>query len=416
MGNKFLSEKMAGVVLPWLNIDYANRIMRQAEEDNTLQVTNIFTKAATDKGDNYSSDLMRVTVDFTRNKGDKLVTEKKSMILKLEPLEEGPRREMVRKIEVFDTEISALTDAVKKMNHMLGPEERLCPKVYHVRKEPPVGLIMEDLSVLGFRMVNRQLGLDIDHALMALRGIARFHAASVALCDKEPKYKEQYRKGLFSRECPMEMQMFIGAIFTAMADEVEKWPEFGKPYADKLRAFAPNLYRKGGEVTARKDNEFNVINHGDCWVNNMLFRYDDNGKPIQHIFVDFQQCLNSSPALDLHYFMATSLSEEVYEHKRGLLLDEYLKTLTSVMKRLGCKTSPPTMDELQRTLKERQMFELIASALVLPITLLEKDKVMDVNELLQADCKDNPGHKSDAFRNVMSKRLPRYMEMGLLDP
>ena len=33
------------------------------------------------------------------------------------------------------------------------------------------------------------------------------------------------------------------------------------------------------------EEEFNVINHGDCWVNNMLFKYDANGKPIKHIFV-----------------------------------------------------------------------------------------------------------------------------------
>ena len=381
-----------------------------------MQVTNIFTKAATDKGDNYSSDMMRVTVEFTRNKGDKLVTEKKSMILKLEPLEEGARRDLISKIGVFDTEISALTDTVKKMNHMLGPEERLSAKVYHVRMEPPLCLILEDLSVLGFRMADRQLGLDMDHALMAIRGLARFHAASVALCEKEPKYKERYRKGLFSMEHPGEMHTFISGTLTTMAEEVEKWPELGKPYADKLRAFIPNSYRKGCEAIARKDNEFNVINHGDCWVNNMLFRYDDNGKPIQHIFVDFQLCLYSSPAVDLHYFAATSLSEEVYKHRRGLLLEEYLKTLTSVMKKLGCKTSPPTMDELQRTLKERETYEFISSIVILPMILLDKENVATINELMEAECKVHPGITSKAFRKVMSRRLPKYMEMGLFEP
>ncbi|XP_046144698.1 uncharacterized protein LOC114872766 [Osmia bicornis bicornis] len=407
---------MAVEVPPWLNIDYTKRILRLAEEDNTLQVTNIFTKAATDKGDNYTSDMFRVTVEFSRNKGDNKMTEKKSMIFKLEPVEEGARRELVRKIELFDTEISVLTDTVKKMNHMLGPEERLSAKVYHIRMEPPLCLILEDLSVLGFRMADRQLGLDMDHALMAIRGLARFHAASVALCEKEPKYKERYRKGLFSMEYPEEMHTFITGTLTAMAEEVEKWPEFGKHYADKLRAFTPNSYRKGCEAIARKDNEFNVINHGDCWVNNMLFRYDDNGKPIQHIFVDFQLCLYSSPAVDLHYFAATSLSEEVYKHRRGLLLEEYLKTLTSVMKKLGCKTSPPTMDELQRTLKERETYEFISSIVILPMILLDKENVASINELMEAECKVNPGIKSKAFRKVMSRRLPKYMEMGLFEP
>nr|XP_034178779.1 uncharacterized protein LOC117603566 [Osmia lignaria]XP_034178780.1 uncharacterized protein LOC117603566 [Osmia lignaria] len=407
---------MAGKVLPWLNIDYTQRIMRLAEDDNTLQVTNIFTKAATDKGDNYSSDIRRVTVEFTRNKGNKMVTEKKSMILKLESPTEGARRVLIKKTEIFDTEISALTDAVKKMNQLLGPEERFCAKVYDVRLESPLCLILEDLSVFGFRMADRYLGFDTDHALMALRRMATFHAASVALCEKEPKYKERYRRGYFGMEYPKEMQIFLTGTLKAMADEVETWPEFGKPYADKLRAFAPNSYRKGSEITAWRDNEFNVINHGDCWVNNMLFRYDDNGKPIQHIFVDFQLCVYSSPAIDLHYFAATSLSEELYKHRRGFLLEEYLKTLTSVMKELGCKTSPPTMDELQRILKEHETYEFLSAVIVLPVILLDKENAVDISELLQADCKEIPGVKSKAFREVMSKRLPTYMEMDLLDP
>lgn len=78
-----------------------------------------------------------------------------------------------------------MTDTLKKMNEMLG--SRLGAQVYYVRMERPLCLIMEDLAPQGFRMADRQAGLDWDHCLLAIRGLAKFHASSVALCEKVSK-------------------------------------------------------------------------------------------------------------------------------------------------------------------------------------------------------------------------------------
>nr|XP_003704346.1 PREDICTED: uncharacterized protein LOC100878674 isoform X1 [Megachile rotundata]XP_012142850.1 PREDICTED: uncharacterized protein LOC100878674 isoform X1 [Megachile rotundata]XP_012142851.1 PREDICTED: uncharacterized protein LOC100878674 isoform X1 [Megachile rotundata] len=406
---------MAIEIPTWLNADYVKRILRLAEDDNTLQVTNVITKPATEKGDNYTSDMIRVTVEFVSNQGDKRATEKKSLLFKFEPIEEGMRKDLIAKIELFDTEISALTDTMRKMNDMLGLEYRLCAKVYHVRMEPPICLVMEDLSTLGFRMANRQVGFDMDHTLLALRGLARLHAASVALCEKEPKQKQRYNNGMFSYHYPEVMKNFMITTLTALADEIETWPELGKTYADKFRTFVPYAYSKGVAAVKRNDKEFNVINHGDAWVNNMMFRYDDNGKPIQHIFVDFQLCLYTSPAVDLNYFMAINLSDDVQQHKEELL-EDYLHTLSSVMKKLGCKTSPPTLDELKRYMRERAMYELISSLVMLPVMLVDKTEVLDINDMLKEKPTPNPGFKYPRFRKLAPKRVMKYVEMGLLDP
>jgi len=90
----------------------------------------------------------------------------------------------VLKSGVFDTELLMMSDTLDKMNKFLGPKYRLSGKCLHVQKENPILLVIEDLAPLGFRMANRLSGLDLAHSIWALRGLARFHAASVAICEK----------------------------------------------------------------------------------------------------------------------------------------------------------------------------------------------------------------------------------------
>lgn len=400
----------------WLNVDFVERILRLSEDDCSLQVIDVFLKPATSKGDNYTSDMMRVAIEYSRKQGDKRVNGKKSLIFKIEPIAEGTRKELIQKTGLFDTEISMMSDTLKKMSDMLGPGVRLGAEIYHVRMERPLCLVMEDLATIGFRMADRITGLDLTHSVLAIRGLGKFHAASVAVCEKEPKQKNKYWKGIFNEEYPEDMSTFFKCGCNALANEIDKWPELGKRYADKIRSMCDRIYGLGISVTKRRGDEFCVINHGDFWVNNMLFKYDKDSKPIEHIFVDFQVCLYTSPAIDLQYFLNTSPSEEVYDNHMDGLIAEYLHTLTSTMKQLNCKTPPPTMDDINRCMKERAVYGMISSMTVLPVLLVDKSQVKDIDELMPKDgVYDNPGYRGETYRRVMIKRLPKFEEMGLLD-
>lgn len=79
----------------WLDVCFVEKVLRKSEGDNSIQVIDIFLKPATAKGDNYTSDMIRITVEFSRDQGGRKITEKKSIIAKLSPMIEGARQDLV---------------------------------------------------------------------------------------------------------------------------------------------------------------------------------------------------------------------------------------------------------------------------------------------------------------------------------
>lgn len=80
----------------WLNVDFMEKVLRKSEKDASIEVKDVATAAATAVGDNYTSDMIRATVEYSRNKSGRKATEKISLIVKISPTSEGSRKLMVR--------------------------------------------------------------------------------------------------------------------------------------------------------------------------------------------------------------------------------------------------------------------------------------------------------------------------------
>jgi hypothetical protein len=76
-----------------------------------------------------------------------------------------------------------------------GNFEPITPKCIYACK---TFLVLEDLSATGFKMGERRKGLDLDHCLLVMRTLARFHAASVVLHEQDPDSMKEYDNSFFS--------------------------------------------------------------------------------------------------------------------------------------------------------------------------------------------------------------------------
>ncbi|XP_044001310.1 uncharacterized protein LOC122847580 [Aphidius gifuensis] len=402
-------------VLPtWLDNKLIEKILRNFENDDSICVVDINSKLASGKGDNFTSEVLRLVVSYTVNEKSKKLVKKKSLIVKVANLTAGMNKEIIEEMAAVNTEIIMMTTTLQEMEKILDDDTKLGGKCLYGQDNPPA-IIIEDLTELGFRLADRQAGLDLQHSLLAIKNLAKFHASSVAVVEKDPSCKKKYSNGLFFITNELkEWKKFAVNAMKSLAQVVGSWPDLGPKYQDKLLKISDNIYDLIAEKTIVNENEFNVINHGDFWINNMFFHYDNNNQVDGHIFLDFQIPVYKSPAIDLNYFFHGSLSEDVFINHRDEILQEYLNVLTMTMKKIGCKTLPPSMDVLKKLIRKYEIYSIFAGCICLPIITADKKDAKNMEELTDkdglVDTVSNP-----LFLKRITKRLQVWDQMGLLD-
>lgn len=90
----FHSGKMA-VGPDWLNAEFALKVLRKYENDESIEMKEMICKPATAKGDNYTSEMIRVSLEYSRSENGQKKVEKKSLVVKIAPYVEGIHKELV---------------------------------------------------------------------------------------------------------------------------------------------------------------------------------------------------------------------------------------------------------------------------------------------------------------------------------
>lgn len=153
----------------------------------------------------------------------------------------------------------------------------------------------------------------------------------------------------------------FGDIFDALLDTISTWPDLSV-YTEKLRRVRRDVVERWHQCYDVNPNHFNTFIHDDVWFPNIMLKSESPSEEAHFeniIFIDFQMCFWSSPTIDLHFFLNTSVSESFRPHLFDELVEFYHKHLIEFMKQLKYKNHIPTWTEFHKQYQERQLLGMI---------------------------------------------------------
>lgn len=168
----------------------------------------------------------------------------------------------------------------------------------------------------------------------------------------------------------------------ACAEQAQKWPSTAKNIADKLFDLEKTVIKKGCQVYTRDNSTFNVLNHGDLWVNNVMYKFDSKGDPIESILVDYAIGFFGSPAIDLSYLLFTSSSNDVTTEQFDLLLQYYHSELVDCLVKLKYIKPLPTLLDIQVEMLRKGFVGVMYVTFLIPLRLIEDTANADLGNLL----------------------------------
>lgn len=126
-----------------------------------------------------------------------------------------------------------------------------------------------------------------------------------------------------------------------------------------------------------------VGGHGDCWINNMLFRYDPiTKKPVEIMLVDLQVFRESCLTLDLVYFFYTSTDHNLRSQSLDSLLQLYADHFLQFCRILDTPPFPDfSVKELKRRFNRSKVLGFMMAILVLPIILTSPENSVNLDDV-----------------------------------
>lgn len=281
----------------WLNKDYLENIMQKYRRDSSVKINSIKIKTCGGNGESFASIMFRVEIVFeSLEKGSYIVKTLPANDLAIEKLGMGSYDVQNKEMDVY----KRILPELKKYLKSIKEDKHVFPKALAIDLNNDV-IVLEDLAEKNFVMPDRKKGLDLIHLKMGLNKLAKLHASSLVLAEKDKDIFEKFDVGMISRTTSAFHCFFLSNM-DALVQEVSEWPKY-EQYAKKLDKMKDVMLEKAFQVFDNNEGELKVFCHGDLWTNNFMYTYDDAGYPTDVILVrkDFNFLRKLSLTLQIYH-------------------------------------------------------------------------------------------------------------------
>ncbi|XP_071447610.1 uncharacterized protein [Hetaerina americana] len=360
------------------------------------------------------------------------------------------QRELMKTSRVFSKEWLVFSEVAPLMAKVSAGRVTIpLPACYHgICTDDTAIFYMEDLVDSGYRAAGRSYlsdGLDYAHCSLVMKGLGKLHALSLAAEKTLDPGKGGWAGAFpeFNREFiyyipgpgdpPVAIQNMVDSMiqnFKELCREVDGLPkeaEASGALERVLEGVWPTLCR----LKETPPNNRNVLVHGDCWMNNMMFRYEkgeegEAKEPVAVKFFDLQRSKCCHPSIDLLYFMYLSTRRPFREKYFSTLIDEYHSSLTENLEVLGAGFPPFSLVDFKEELMgEYKPFGLIICMFYSPIMLLGDEFLLPNADDMTADRMEEffttgstpqirlRFHSDPKFRSIVEDIVREFVDMAL---
>lgn len=264
----------------WLDDTYLENVLRHYEKDDEIKVIGYSVKSAGPKGGNFVGLLLRVLVNYVKQCEKK----SRSLIVKTALLSEETAK-VLEEFGVLEKEMLMYKNVLPLYTNLLtahGDTDQLFPVTIYTDPTTQT-LILEDLKERGFQTADRLKGLDMNHMKIAISKLSKLHACSMTLEHEKRINLKSFQRGQIGKSGGVWNDWYKSMV-NAMVDEVKTWEGY-ESYAKKLERLRTTFIDQASEMFDDIDTFPKVLIHGDYWINNMMFRYDENGNPVDSVVV-----------------------------------------------------------------------------------------------------------------------------------
>jgi len=205
-------------------------------------------------------------------------------------------------------------------------------------------IILRDVIADGYHHKRDENGdkfLSVEHAIAAVRSIAKIHAVSESLQSKQhfdlaAVHPTLAESGMLWTQAEMAERLEVMkdnyCELLEMSEELDSptlLARFRKSFdsAERLMDLCQRRCEPGNP------GKYRTLQHGDFHFNNLMFKEDQNGA-VKVKIVDWQLAYTGKTTGDLSYLLMSSLSRDNWESYENVIKSEYFDAYDSTMKRL----------------------------------------------------------------------------------
>ncbi|EFN81252.1 uncharacterized protein LOC105186171 isoform X2 [Harpegnathos saltator] len=310
-----------------------------------FQINNMKWKPLTDPGENFGSVILAININAQQNDKKRTL----NVVVKLPP-------RSAYLLDLFDSPLtfkkeltfySAVAPEFLKLQDESGiPREELSvivPQFVAGRlglKDPQcfdeqAAIILENLKDQDYTMQDRIVGLDKIHMDFAIGHLAKLHAITIGLKLKKPELFQKTVLPVLNYSSNEDAMNGVIDMVTKTHEDYKKMPE-AESYLDRIeKTIKHGFHYSTDSMVETAEEPWGTLVHNDFWVNNMLFKYNESGKPINMKIVDFQLTAYDYGVKDLIFFLISSSQEEVMDDHLDDMIDLYYNSFIDYLKLLN---------------------------------------------------------------------------------